>query len=198
MASITSCAQSGQKKDIPQDCLDSLCVAMSDECRGVSMNTASYISESFSDWFPKYLKETYDTVGTPHINVSEKQLTEGTLRRIAEGKIRIEERADFSRTYNYPAEMSETEYFFLNNELVKISVAKGHTDYNFIPSAYWIMVFQLDLLCQKNEIVNRKAYWCSGDKNRTQVEVEKFEYYIRDLDINENALIQKAHTLKNR
>ena len=34
---------------------------------------------------------------------------------------------------------------------------KGYTDYNFNPAGYWINIRQLDLLCQKNEIVNRKV-----------------------------------------
>jgi hypothetical protein len=165
---------------------------MSDECRA-----KSYIYGDNSDgiaghWFTEYLYKAYGAEGIPDVKVSEKQLKKGVLLRIAEGTFRVEEKS-WGQTYNCPTEMNEIEYFFLNNKLVKISIAKGYTDYNSSPALYWINIRQLDLLYQKNEIVNRKAYWYSGD--RQQLDDEWVEQYMRDLDINENVLIQKAYTL---
>ena len=199
MASVTSCTQCGLKKNISQNYLDSLCLAMSDECRGMqvhSMDKEVYdINGILNHWFTEYLYLKYDTVGTPRMNVTEKQLKEGTLRRIAEGKFRIEKADSFGKTFNCPMVMNETEYFFLNNELVKISVTKGYPDYNAIPANYWIVMRQVDLLCQKNKIVNRKAYWYSGD--RIQLEDSEIEQEMDYLEIDENALIQKAQSLYN-
>ena len=206
MASTTSCAQNGLKSNISQiDYLDTLCLKMSDECRVIPVNYEDYMAyearkvynEIKYHWFTEYLYLTYDTVRTPRINVSEKQLKEGKLRRIAEGKLRIEEREGYlGNLYNYPVEMNETEYFFLNNELVKISISKGSTDYNFMPERYWIAVWQLDLLCQKNKVVNRKAYYCFGD--RGQPDNEWIERFVEYLNIDENALIEKAYIQRAR
>jgi len=195
MASMTGCRQNRQQKDLSQIILlDSICQTMSDEYRAKSCIYGGLGSPDgiAGHWFTEYLYLTYDTVETPPVNVSERQLKEGVLLRIAEGRFRIEKKS-YGKTYNCPTKMNETEYFFLNNELVKISIAKGYTDYNSTPALYWITIRQLDLLCQKNEIVNRKAYWYSG--GREQLDDEWVEQSMRDLDINESALIQKAHTL---
>ena len=196
MASSISCGQNWQKIDtLHPDYLDSLCLTMSDEYRAMPENyTERRIYNALKDyWFTNYLNRTYDTIGTLHTSVSEKQLKEGVLLRITEGKFRIEKGESYGETYDCPTEMKETEYFYLNNELIKISVTEGSTDYNAIPANYWITVRQLDLLCQKDKIVDRKAYRYFGD--RTELEEEWIEQHVRYLDINENALIQKAHAL---
>jgi hypothetical protein len=191
-------------KDISQillqpDYLDSLCLAMSKECRAAIVNNIddNACNLTVNHWFTKYLYwTTYDTTGTPRMNISEKRLKEGVLLRITEGKFRIEEKDGRGKTYNCPTEMSETEYFFLNNELIKISIVKGYTDYNAIPSNYWIGIRQLDLLCQESKIVKRKAYSYFGDIIPYKpLEEELVELYIKDFDINEEALIQKARKL---
>jgi len=193
MASMISSGQNRPKKEnLPINYLDSLCQIMSDEHR---VNTARDIvgnenNEIPRDWYSQYLYKTYYSAETQRINVSEKQFKEGKVLRIAEGTLRWERVKEFGfgDEYNNPTEMSETEYFFLNNELLKISISKGHTDYNARPSYYGVVIRQLDLLCEKSKIVNRKAYWYS------QLCDECVELYMREFDINENVLIQKAHT----
>jgi hypothetical protein len=89
MVSITIGGQDGPEKDMSQNYLDSLCLTMSDECRAVQVSHIDVNNDDRNEivnhWFTKYLYLKYDTTGTPCINVTEKRLKEGTMRRVAEG-----------------------------------------------------------------------------------------------------------------
>ena len=185
---MTSLGQNRQKADILSlDYLDSLCTAMSKEYR---TNTHTNIDgkspiEITGHWFSKYMYWEYDNK-PPRTTVFEKQLKEGTLLRLAEGNFRWETLDSYGKPYNCPTEMKEVEFFFLNGILVKISFIEGTTDYNFIPAKYWIRTDYLNLLFQENKIVRKSC----GSPYK-----EWLEHYMKHFNVDENELIQKAHTL---
>ena len=177
--------------------LDSLCRTLSDECRATISNKIKDNEQNlnvrfFGNWFPTYLNEAYDTTNAPKIYIDEKQLNEGKLLRIAEGSYRTEEKETiFETKYLLPVEMSETEYFFLNGELIKIIITKGRTDYNYLPSAYWVMIDRLDLIYEKS--VRKAAYTDGGTLSKSKD--EWIENFIRRYKINEDALIERSRIL---
>ena len=179
--------------------LDSLCRTLSDECRATILNKIAdddnNIDRKTRHWFPTYLNQAYDTTNAPKIHINEKQLNEGKLLRIAEGSYRIEERESHIHLkgikFQIPTEMSETEYFFLNGELIKISITKGRTDYNYRPSAYWVIINRLDLIYEKS--VRKAAYTDGGTLSKPSD--ERIENFIRHYKINEDALIERSRIL---
>ncbi|MDR0661266.1 MAG: hypothetical protein LBG19_10855 [Prevotellaceae bacterium] len=98
--------------------------------------------------FVPYLHNSYYANGKKTRTAAQKQVKEGILLRLAEGKLCIEEVEGFRYKGKYvcPTEMIETEYFFLNNQLVKISFTIGRADYNVLPQNYWIVVSQIDFI----------------------------------------------------
>jgi hypothetical protein len=185
---------SNMKKETEK--IDNLCKVMSDECRIEILNKVDgslpYLGRH---WFTDYLYWLYDSTRNIGITVSEKQINEGRLLRIAEGKIRWElVEAFFGEEYDKPTEMTETEYFFLNNELVKISISKGHTDYNAIPSNYWIVIRQLDLSYQKDTLANKKAFWHVWG-SVTEYNEEVAERYMKEWNVSEDTLLKKGGEL---
>ena len=177
--------------------LDSLCRTLSDECRATISSKAKDNDENlnvrfFGNWFPTYLDKAYNTTNAPKIYIDEKQLNEGKFLRIAEGSYRTEEKETiFETKYLLPVEMSETEYFFLNGELIKIIITKGRTDYNYLPSAYWVMIDRLDLIYEKS--VRKAAYTDGGTLSKSKD--EWIENFIRRYKINEDALIERSRIL---
>ena len=177
--------------------LDSLCRTLSDECRATISNKIKDNDENlnvrfFGNWFPTYLDKAYNTTNAPKIYIDEKQLNEGKFLRIAEGSYRTEEKETiFETKYLLPVEMSETEYFFLNGELIKIIITKGRTDYNYLPSAYWVMIDRLDLIYEKS--VRKAAYTDGGTLSKSKD--EWIENFIRRYKINEDALIERSRIL---
>ena len=176
---------------------DSLCRTLSDECRATISNKIKDNDENlnvrfFGNWFPTYLDKAYNTTNAPKIYIDEKQLNEGKFLRIAEGSYRTEEKETiFETKYLLPVEMSETEYFFLNGELIKIIITKGRTDYNYLPSAYWVMIDRLDLIYEKS--VRKAAYTDGGTLSKSKD--EWIENFIRRYKINEDALIERSRIL---
>jgi hypothetical protein len=174
--------------------LDSLCRAMSDEYRANVLSSIDRTADPVTrDWFSEYLYWEYNNTETPHITISEKQLDKGKLVRIAEGMFqwkRVKE-FDVGDEYNQPTEMNETEYFFLNSELVKISIYKGHTDYNAMPRNYWVVVRQVDLMYQKGKLANKKAYYHVWG-SITQYNDEVAEQYMEEWNVGEDMPLQKA------
>ena len=183
--------------------LDSLCRTLSDECRATISSKAKDNDEDLNirflgNWFPTYLEKAYNTTNAPKIHINEKQLNEGKLLRIAEGSFRIEERVSPYGEVKYllPVEMSETEYFFLNGELIKISITKGLTDYNALPQNFWIRIEQLDLIYEKDKPVKKAVYSYFGQWNSlSKVSDEWIENFIRHYKINEDTLIERSRIL---
>lgn len=98
--------------------------------------------------------------------------------------------------YRIPAEMSEIEYFFLNGELIKISITKGETDYNALPENYWISMEQLDLIYEKNKLVKKTTYIHLGQWDpSTKASDEWTELFIKHYDINQDTLVERAYEL---
>ena len=190
--------------------LDSLCREMTDKYRATFLdrkaleNRLFYISNSdktMRHWFPVYLSKVYDTVNAPGIHISEKRLENSKLLRIAEGRFRIETREGYLKreAYRIPAEMSETEYFFLNGGLVKISITKGATDYNALPENYWFQINQLDLMYEKNKVVKKAAYFYFDQWDlSTKVSDEWTALFTKHHDIDEEALIERAYIVYHK
>lgn len=178
--------------------IDSLCKAMSDEYKiEITNKIEESVLEQNKGWFPTYLSQLYDTIPNSNIYVSEKQVSEGKLLRIAEGNIRWEWAKAYFDEYLKPTEMNETEYFFLDNELVKISLFQGFPDYNAIPANYWIVMRQVDLLYQKDILVSKNAFrhvWGSV----TEYDEAAAERLMKEWNVSEEMLLQKAEELLKR
>ena len=143
--------------------LDSLCLAMADEIRSNTLKETASSTENIDILqkhdFLQYLHNTYCSNGKKTHTACQKQLKEGTLLRLAEGKLTIEEAEDFRKNrYRTPTSMVESEYFFLNGKLVKISLTIGRTDYNALPKNYWIMVKQIDFVYPPEDFEKRTIY----------------------------------------
>ena len=193
----------GQTKTTNEQ-LDSLCREMTDKYRANILkqvaNNDRNTDRTMRHWFPVYLNKVYDTAQTPEIYISEKRLKNSKLLRIAEGSFSIETREGYMKEeYLIPAEMSETEYFFLNGYLVKISITKGITDYNALPKNYWIRMEQLDLMYEKNKLVKKTAYSHFGQWDiSTKVSDEWTELFTKHHDIDEEALIERAYIVYHK
>ena len=147
------------------DRLDKLCLSMSDEIRAeisaektavTAICTATVMGKHD---FLSYLDNAYYANGRKPRTAIQKQVNGGTLLRLAEGKLNIQEVEDFRKDkYPAPTEMVETEYFFLNNHLVKISLTTGRTDYNAMPRNYWVVVNQLDFVYHDTEPPKKAIY----------------------------------------
>ena len=152
--------------------INRICLSLSDEVRRNTPTEKidSAVPAPISDLsfnFVRYLHNAYYAKERKTRTATKTQLPQGTLLRLAEGKLIIEQVEDellrvepytYPTEYMYPTEMVETEYFFLNNRLVKISVTIGHADYNVIPSNYWIIVSQIDFSYHKTEPSTKTIY----------------------------------------
>lgn len=145
--------------------LDSLCLSISDDVR---LNTLSseitdhiVLVRAMENSFVSYLHNAYYTNGKKNCTATQKQVKEGILLRLAEGELSIEEIEDFHYKGKYvcPTEMVEKEYFFLNNQLAKISITIGRTDYNVLPRNYWIIVSQLDFIYYATKPEKKAIYY---------------------------------------
>lgn len=146
--------------------LDSLCFSLSDEARtsifSDIIDSIDYAIIKSKHEFISYIDKAYYN-GRKLQTATLKQIKEGTLLRLAEGKLCIKEVDDFrGLKYPLPTEMVETEYFFLNNQLVKISVTIGRTDYNVMPQNYWVIVNLLDFVYHKTEPPQKAIYQISS------------------------------------
>jgi len=204
MASITSFGQTKLKKNLSRDDIGTMCRTMSDEYRSNILNKIPPpINEEFdkatSHWFPAYLNEAYNSTDIPEIHINEMRLNEHKLLRIAEGKFRIEEGDGYMKgeKYRIPAEMSETEYFFLNGKLIKIVITKGETDYNALPQNYWITMRQLDLIYEEDKLIKKTAYFYLDQWYPSAKRDDWIESFIKYNNINVDILIERAYFLMN-
>ena len=211
---LTSCpAQKETVMTVEQ--IDSLCMFMTDEVRHDSISIADRrenikekiekmrITRIRDDSFVLYLYNTGYTDDKQTYTATKKQVKEGILLRLAEGKLCIEEAEDFLHKSKYflPTEMEETEYFFMNEQLVKISLTKGHTDYNVSPQAYWILVNQIDFVYHTIEPEKKAIYYFYHPIHRKQypvnvlTEKEWIEAEMNRNGITEEQLKENAYRL---
>lgn len=159
--------------------IDSLCLSISDEIKRCSVPTETDLTKiSASDLkvakvakhpFVSYLYNVYYIDDRKNRTAIQEQVGDETLLRLTEGKLHIEEAEDFRYRmgkYLLPAEMMETEYFFLNEQLVKISQTIGRTDYNVYPQHYWIIVSQLDFVYHDTGSEKKSIYRISSSMQR--------------------------------
>ena len=189
----------GQNK-MTNEQLDNICREMSDESRAKVLNQIADkdrdADRATSHWFPAYLDITYNTTNASEIQINEKRLNKNKLVRITEGSFRIEVREDrMKEKYRIPTEMNETEYFFLNGELVKISITKGYTDYNALPYNYWFRIHQLDLMFKKNKLVKKAEYIYFGQWDSSS---KVSDEWIETFGIDEDTLIKRAYILNEK
>ena len=188
----------GAQTKMTSEQLDSLCRTMTDEYRTKILSTIANnerdTDRTTSHWLPVYLNKAYDTENAPEIHISKKSLKKNKLLRIAEGSFRIEVKESYMKEeFRIPAVMNEIEYFFLNGELIKISITKGATDYNALPQNYWFQFNQLDLMYEKNKLVKKTAYFYFDQWNlSTKVSDEWTELFTKHHNIDEEALIERA------
>lgn len=162
---VTSCNSKAQVAMTTEQQLDSLCQAMSDEYRlSIPMEITDGTdiiakNERLNNSFISYLHNAYYTSGKKTLTAVKKQVESGKLLRLAEGKLAIEEVEDFRNDkYIAPVDMVETEYFFLDGKLIKVSVTFGRTDYNALPRNYWIMVNQIDFVYNNTKLAKATIY----------------------------------------